>query len=236
MVTKIVATAVAGVALVCSSAAPAQSFFAIEGAIGGAAYQHGPNGLWYQDGFQHRLDLTAPAIEVGFTGDLYQTQRWGLSWHLDYAWLGTIHTQAMATPNDANYDANTKSCNGPCWPLANYMGSGHDSGFMLTLEPHLNWGNWRFGVEAGPYYHRNVWAMNVEGWVSSPTATPENISVQNTRHWRLDYVAGTSIGYKNVSLTYQYFHNGEPVSASNPYAPIWRNTHVLLVRYRVNVF
>jgi hypothetical protein len=229
------AALVAGMALAC--AAHAESFFAVEVSLGGSAYEHGPNGLWYQDGFQHRFDLTAPAIEAGFTGDLYQAEHWGLSWHLDYAWLGMIHTQAMATPSDQNYNANSPNhCNGSCWPLANYLGSGHDSGFMFTLEPHLDWGGWRFGVEGGPYYHRNTWAMNVEGWVPTPTATPTNISVQNNRRWQLDYVVGASVGYKNVSLSYQYFHNGSPVTASDPYPPIWKNTHVLLLRYRANVF
>ncbi|WP_296661913.1 hypothetical protein [Paraburkholderia sp.] len=101
--------------------------------------------------------MTALAVEAGFTGDLCQADHWGISWHADYAWLGTIHTQAMATPEDANYNPITKGCNGKCLPLANYLGSGHDTGVMLTLEPHYDYAGWRFGVEGGPYIHRSIY-------------------------------------------------------------------------------
>ncbi|WP_434715522.1 hypothetical protein [Paraburkholderia sp. A3RO-2L] len=225
-------------ALGCAAvtSAHAESFFQIEAGIGGAAYQHSANGLWYQDGFQHSFDLTAPAIEAGFTGDLYQASHWGVSWHADYAWLGTVHTQAMATPSDANYNPVTQGCNGKCWPLANYMGSGHDAGFLLTLEPHYDWNGWRFGIEGGPYIHRSTWTEDVTGWVPTETAAPRNVIVHNTPHWEVGYVVGASVEYKNFSVTYQYFKNSTSVSSSEPYPPIWKNTHVLLLKYRANVF
>ncbi|MCG5072295.1 hypothetical protein [Paraburkholderia tagetis] len=215
-----------------ASQAHAEDFFQVEAGIGGAAYQHGANGLWFQDGFQHRFDLTAPAIEAGFTGDIYQSEHWGISWHADWAWLGTIHTQALATPDDANYNPVTKGCNGKCWPLANYLGSGHDMGILLTLEPHYDYGGWRFGVEGGPYIHRSTWTEDVIGWVPSPDATPMNVSVHNNPKWRLGWVIGASVGYKNFSVSYQYFKNGTPVSSSDHFPSIWSNTHVLMARWR----
>lgn len=225
----------AGMALALSSVAHAESWLQFEAGVGGAAYQHGANGLWYQDGFQHRLDLTAPAIEVGLTGDIYQASHWGISWHADWAWLGTIHTQAMATPSDDNYNAKTKSCNGKCWPLANYLGSGHDQGFLVTIEPHYDVGGWRFGVEAGPYLHKSTWSVDVANWVSSPTATPINLHVENWHRWTLGAVVGASIEYKRFALQYLYFMNGAPSSNANPYPPIWRGTHVLMAKYRANL-
>ena len=229
------AAAVAMTAAYASVAAHADSitdYVHAEIGIGGAAYQHSANGMWYQDGFQHRFDLTAPAIEVGLTGDLYQASHWGVSWHADWAWLGQIHTQAMATPSDANYNPVTKGCNGKCWPLANYLGSGHDQGFLLTIEPHLDYGGWRFGVEAGPYIHRSNWTENVLGWVSSPTAPQINLSVHNTPRWRVGAVVGASVSRKNFTVSYQYFRNSTPVSSSEMYPPIWHGTHVLMAKYR----
>lgn len=220
-----------GAALVCTSAS-AESFFQVEAGLGAAAYSRGPDGLWIQDGFEHKLHLTAPAVEVGLTGDLYQARHWGLSWHVDWVWLGTIKSQGLATPSDANYNPVTKGCNGPCWPLANYMGSGHDQGFLLTLEPHLDYGRWRFGIEAGPYVYRSTWTEDVTGWVSSPNAAPVNQHVMNRAQWRLGSVFGASVGYGNLSLGYQFFRNCTPVSRDNPFPPIWRSTHLLMARYR----
>ena len=140
-------TAAVAATLGCAAvSAHAESFFQFEAGIGGSAYSRGPDGLWIQDGFEHKLHLTAPAIEIGLTGDLLSRPKWGIAWHADYVWLGTVHTQGLATPSDANYNLKTKSCNGPCWPMANFLGSGHNSGFILTLEPHYDVNGWRFGV------------------------------------------------------------------------------------------
>jgi hypothetical protein len=216
----------------CASVAHADSvsdYISLEGAIGGAAYQHSANGVWWQDGFEHRFDLTAPAIEGGLTGDIYQAQHWGVSWHADFAWLGTVHTQAMATPSDANYNPTTKGCNGACLPLADFLGSGHDMGFLFTLEPHLDYGGWRFGIEAGPYLHHVTWSedvLNDQRWSS----TPINLHVAYSSGWNLGYVVGASVGYKKFSLAYQYFRNQG--KNSDPYPPAWTGTHMISLRYR----
>jgi hypothetical protein len=223
----------------CASVAHADSvsdYLSLEGAIGGSDYARGPDGLWIQQGFEHKVNLTAPAVEGGLTGNIIQRQYWGIDWHADFAWLGTIHSQSMATPSDANYNTTTKGCNGPCWPLANYIGSGHDMGVMFTLEPHADYGGWRLSVEAGPYIHRATWSENVIGWVSSPTSAPTSFRVAYKPEWVLGYVVGTSIGYRNFSIAYQFFGNKINGTASNPYNPIWSGTHVLLAKYRANLF
>jgi hypothetical protein len=205
-------------------------YIQFEAGIGGADYARGSDGLWVQDGFEHKVNLTAPAVEVGVTGDLYQASSWGVSWHLDWSWLGTIHSQSLATPSDANYNLQTKGCNGKCWPLANYMGSGHDQGFMLTIEPHYDYAGWRFGVEGGPYLHSSTWTEDVTGWVSTPTAAPVNLSVKHQPKWLLGYVLGASVGYKSFTLAYQFFHNQR--ADGDPVPPIWRDTQMLMVKYR----
>ncbi|CAE6837970.1 hypothetical protein [Paraburkholderia nemoris] len=232
-------------ALGCTAAAAhAESFFEIEAGIGGAAYQRGPNGLWMQDGFQHELHLTAPAIEVGFTGNIIQRQYWGIDWHADWAWLGTVHTDAMVPSANTNTTSGkwigpdlvgvnaANPCSGPCNNLSRFIGSGHDMGFMLTIEPHVDYGGWRFGVEGGPYIHRSSWSEDVVNWVGAAGDAPKNIHVAYRPEWRVGYVIGASVGYKNFSLAYQFFKNGVAGTSSNPYPPIWANTHMLLVKYR----
>jgi hypothetical protein len=232
MNTSVYSVAVAtAMAFACTSA-NAESFFQIEAGIGGVAYKGSADGLWVQEGFPHKLELTAPAVEVGFTGDIIQRPSWGISWHSDWVWLGTIHTQSLATPSDDNYNTKTKLCNGPCWPLANYMGSGHDQGFIFTIEPHYDVGGWRFGVEAGPYIHRATWSVDVTGWRPTPDAAPVNLHVRNTPKWQVGAVIGASVSRNNFTLAYQYFMNRIPVSATEPYPPIWSGTHLLVAKYK----
>lgn len=209
-----------------SPLAYAESFFHPEVAIGAAAYVRGADGLWVQDGFEHRLELTAPAVEVGLTGDIAP---W-LAWHLDYAWLGAIRSQSLATPSDANYNLKTRQCNGTCWPLANYSGSGHDQGFYLTLEPHYDVGSWRFGVAAGPYLHRATWAEDVTSWHSSPDSASSNLHVTHDPKWQVGGVVGVSVEYKHFRLAYQYFANGR--SPRDPVPQIWNGAHVVTLGYR----
>lgn len=214
-----------------AAAAHAESAFSIEAGIGGAAYQAAGDGRWYQEGFAHKLTLTAPAFEVGVTGPIYQSAKWGVDWHLDWTWLGTIHTDAMAVPDDANYNLATKKCNGPCMPLARYVGSGHDMGFMLTIEPHYDVGPWRFGIEAGPYLHRNTWAESVTGWTApGDPNNPTGIYVNNDPKWQLGAVVGASAAYKNFSIAYQYFINR--ARSTDPTPPVWNGTHVIMAKYR----
>jgi hypothetical protein len=203
-----------------------------ETGIGGSGYVRGGDGYWIQDGFQHHLQLTAPAVEAGLTGDLIQRDSWGVSWHADYVWLGTVHTQGLATPSDENYNLKTKACNGPCWPMANYVGTGHDSGFILTLEPHYDSNGWRYAVEYGPYIYRSTWTEHVYHWVSTPTAAPQDITVENQAKWKTGSVVGTSISHGNFTLAYQYFFNETHVTSGNQYPPIWRGTHALMLKYK----
>lgn len=198
--------------------------------VGGSAYKKGGDSLWYQEPFPHDLKLTAKAFTVGLTGPIYQSEHWGVDWHLDWAWLGTIHTDAMATPDDANYSVKTKSCNGPCLPLARFKGSGHDQGFFFAIEPHYDVGSWRFGIEGGPYLHHVTWTEDVTDdrrWSNVPI----NLHVAYSSGWTLSYMLGASVSYKSVSLVYQYFASAG--NRSDPFVPIWQGgTHMLSFRYK----
>jgi hypothetical protein len=218
-------------ALLCvASSVHAATFFEIEAGIGGTMTERGRDGRWIQDGLPHDSIKAAPAFEIGFTGNLYQAQYWGLDWHLDWAWLGAVHTNSLDTPDDRNYNLQTKACNGPCLPLANYRGTGHDQGFYLTLEPHADYAGWRVGIELGPYVHRTTWAEDVTGWTSISDPTPRNIHVAHDPKWILGGVAGVSISYKRFSLAYQFFYNKSPASDTTP--PVWDGMHMLIAKYR----
>lgn len=219
---KIITTALAGMAIACS--AHAASFFEIEVGIGGSAYNEGSDGLWLQKGLEHRTQFTAPAAEIGVVGDLTP---W-LSWHLDWAWLGSIRSQGLAT-SDQNYNLATRTVRVPM-PLANFTGSGHDQGFLFTLEPHYDIGQWRLGFEIGPYVHRATWAVDAVNQVNFVGQTPYSTHFETNPAWALGGVAGVSVSYKRFSLRYQYFRNG--ARHSDPAPQIWTGVHVLTVGYR----
>lgn len=221
----------ATVGCILSTSAHAQSFFQIESGIGGSAYSQGPDGYWVQDGFEHKLNLTAPAIEAGVTGDIYQAAHWGVSYHLDWAWLGAIHTQSLATPQDSTYNLATKRCNGPCGNIANFVGAGHEQGFLLTIEPHYDAGKWRFGIEAGPFLHHASWSETVTGWSPSPTSPMRsNFTVNSTAGWRIGAVVGAEASRGPFSIVYQHFFL--KASGTDAVPPIWHSVDMIFARYK----
>ena len=97
------------------------------------------NGTWYQEGFAHTLGLTQPAFEVGLTGRITPH----MAWHVDAVSLGRYASNSLDVLPDANYSPTSPThCNGPCNPLANFIGSGrvygvqdgllHDLGFCVS--------------------------------------------------------------------------------------------------------
>lgn len=221
----------ATVGCILSTSAHAQSWFQFESGIGGSAYSDGGDGYWYQEGFEHKLRLTAPAFEAGVTGDIYQAAHWGVSYHLDWAWLGAIHTQSLATPQDSTYNLATKRCNGPCGNIANFAGAGHEQGFLLTVEPHYDAGKWRFGIEAGPFLHHASWSETVTGWSPSPTSPMRsNFTVNSTAGWRIGAVVGAEASRGPFSIVYQHFFL--KASGTDAAPPIWHSADMLFARYK----
>lgn len=233
MKTGAIATLTVTLALLFSMAAHAESWFEFEAATGESFFQTQGDGTWYQARFPHTLDLAFGAVEAGFTGDLIERDRWMLSWHIDYAYLGHPSSNAIATPSDANYSrTSVTGCNGPCWPLADFVGHGNINGIILSLEPKLKVGNWRFGVEAGPFLYFPTWSETVYNWVPCETCAARTNYVHNDSGMRVGAMTGFSIGYKRVSVVYQYFWDRSPITSHNPYPPIWKGTHLILLKYR----
>jgi hypothetical protein len=220
----------AAVALACIAPARAEeSWFNFEAATGESFFQTQGDNTWYQARFPHTLNLLFGAFEVGFTGPITP---W-LSWHADYAYLGHPSSDATATPSDLNYNPKSVTgCNGQCWPMSRFIGHGNLNGIILSMEPHYDIGHWRFGVEAGPMLYFPTWSETVYNWRPAIDSAPSTIRVHNDTGMRLGAMAGASIGYKRVSIVYQYFWDKSPATSHNPYPPIWKGTHVILLRYR----
>lgn len=216
--------------MLAASAANAQDAIRLEAGVGASLYSKGPDGLYFQQPFPHEMRLEVPAFEVGFTGPLYQRGDWGVDWHADWAWLGSVKTTAMAVPLDDNYNTAMKACNGPCLPLAKYVGSGHAQAFMLALEPHYNYGKWRFGIQFGPTLHKSTWTVDVSDIRYSQAAAPFNLRAPSEDGWRFGTVVGATVSYGQLSIAYQHFFM-KP-SSSNMTPPVWHSVDLLMLRYR----
>jgi len=198
--------------------------------VGGSHYDKKADGYWYQEGFQNSLQLEPTALEVGVTGNLWRRPSYGLAYHADWVYLGTVHTQAMAVPDDANYNVVSKGCNGKCLPLANFVGSGHDQGFLFTLEPYYVVNGWRFGAEFGPYLHKPLFSEVVYNWQPNPNTPPQTVYAHNMNKWVWSSTYGVSVGRNNFTLSYQYFSNDGV--KNDPYSTIWKHTHLLSLKYK----
>lgn len=241
--TNLVAATVAMASLVLSIHARADSitdYIHFETGIGSTAYQRSAEGTWWQNGFRHELNLTAPAFRTGLTGNIWQRGSYGVDWHADYAWLGTVHTNAAIPTPKTNTTSghwqgpdfvgyNTANpCSGPCDNMSEFNGSGHDMGIMLTLEPHYDVGAWRIGIEAGPYIHRATWTIDVSNWYDSVAGAFHALHVPSGPRWRVSWTAGISVSRGPFSVRYSYFANGS--TGGNP--PGWSGAHTLMVMYR----
>ena len=202
----------------------------IEAEIGGAHFSDSGNMTWYQEGLPHNLRLQSPVVSLGIGGDLYASGRYGVAWHAAYAYMGPVRTDAVATPDDANYDRNTKSCRGECIAHSNFVGRGATHGLRLTLEPYVVHRGWRVGIEGGVFIARNSWDMTVYDWIPATGHTPKTIKVSDTSGWQAHPVVGLSVGRGNLDVVYRMYWNQSPKSTLYP--AIWSRTQTLTLRYR----
>jgi hypothetical protein len=215
--------------LILSLLAPTAHAVDLELAVGASHYKEMPNGFWYQEGLPHTLDLTSAAAQVGATGAILP---W-LDWHADYVWLGRVKSDAIATPDDANYNPQTHSCRGECIARSRFVGNGFVHGVALTLEPHFDYQGWRFGVSAGPFIYRAAWNETVYDWVGSPSDQPHTISVNQRQKWNVGKVIGVSVSRGPITLQYQrFFDQPRSDEAHGDFPGLWRHTDMVSIKYR----
>ena len=191
------------------------------------------NGIWYQDGFQHTLDLRSPVVMLGIKGDLSQH----FAWHVNAVDLGSYSVNSQDTPNDANYSGDGYT--GNALPLANYVGSGSVYGIAATLQAHTA-GAWQFGVDAGPFVYHASWSLSVPNWYPSQQIAkgvfeatgPVDPVATSDAHWALGYVAGVSLSHGPLSFSLSYYSDGAGFNhGADPWPPLWKGQTVAMVTY-----
>lgn len=165
-------------------------------------YTKQSDGFWYQEGFSHTIKQTTPAGSIGlYTSPTKEGWQYGLT----YSHLGHITSEALAVASDRNYNLETRGCNGPCWPLSHWYGSGYVHGISLTAKKTFTSGVY---LEGGLFIAKPHWSMSVPDWrycsgaqidtCSSPDMGPTAIHVEHFS--KVQYSPTLKIGY-NVNKT-----------------------------------
>lgn len=202
-----------------------------ETAVGVTEYTPVGNGFWYQEGpgLPYSLNLRSTGLQIGVTDSITS---W-LDWHANYVYLGRASSDAIATPQDSNYDLENKRCRGECLAHSRYRGSGQVHGLALTLEPHLDYRGWRLGVSGGLFLYVATWHVRVDDFIGAPGETPRVLNVSHKPKLNVGKVIGVSISRGNMTLQYQRFFD-RPRSNENAgdFPTIWNKTDMLSLRYR----
>ena len=184
------------------------------------------NGTWYQDGFPHTLRLNQPAALIGLTGRFTQH----LDWHLDAVSLGQYSSNSQDVLPDANYSPTSPThCNGPCNPLAHYMGIGRVWGIQALLGAHTT-GAYQFGVEAGPFFYRESWNLSVPNWYTQGI----HYDIQTRQaQWAIGAIGALTLTHGAWTVALARYQDGAGFPGhTGPWPPLWRNQTALIVTYR----
>lgn len=193
--------------------------------VGQSLYLDRGNGIWYQNGFQHDLDLKSNVWSITVSDNITD----GLDWDVGFISLGTVHSNAIATPSDANYNGATGSCVGKCWPLSNFVGEGKSSGFTLDLSPFTYVHGFKIAGYLGLYVNRSTWGETVYNWEATEDGERHTITANAKPEWKAQFHGGFSVKCGNVSVRYSYFKN--PIGQLPDYISIWRATQSVTVNW-----
>lgn len=192
------------------------SWFSYEAGIGVTQFNT-EDGRWYQEGSPHAVDARSPSLSAGLTGDLYARGSYGVAWHADYIYLGTVSASCSCV-RDENYDTQHHMARGGT--PSDFTGSGHVQGVTLTLEPYTWSHGWRFAAEGGVFGYVQHWNeyVQVRDW-------PAELHVNAPGGVHFAPVAGVSIGRKNWSLSYRHYFLKRNNAVEYP--PLWNDADEL---------
>jgi len=112
-----------------------------------------PNGIWYQEAFQHKISRRSPSI--GFDYILGNGDKWQFG--VGYLYVGKVSSYAEAVADDANYDLKTNTCVGKCLPLSHWYGQGNVQ--QISFFTRSNYGYWF--ADIGVSVYRPSWSVDI---------------------------------------------------------------------------
>jgi hypothetical protein len=229
MKTKMTALA-AGMALACTMhSAQAGTWFQFE-AGAGMTYYTLTDGKWFQEGaLDDHVVSHAPALSIGLTGNVIDRPRWGVDWHADLNYFGSISASCQCTVSDGDYNKVTKTVRAGAI-TESYYGSGHAAGISLMLEPYFKYQGWKLGAAAGVFGYRKTWTENVSGWdgnFGDPQPVP--VHLESAHGISFAPAIGADISRGRLTLSYRYYFTSRN-EGNTP--PLWDDVQTVEMKYR----
>jgi hypothetical protein len=209
--------------------AHAESWFQFEAGAGMTDYTL-TDGKWFQAGaLNDHVVSHAPAVTVGFTGPLIERQHWGVDWHADANYFGSVSASCQCTISDSDYNTSTKQVT-PGAVTESYYGSGHAFGVSLMLEPYYARAGWKFGVAGGVLGYRKTWTENVSGYAGNfGDAEPIPVHLESAHGISFAPAIGMDISRGDFTLSYRYYFTSRN-EGNTP--PLWNDIQTVTLNYR----
>jgi hypothetical protein len=185
------------------AAAPAQAL-TFDISAGQTTFNLQKNGYWYQKGLPYSADLESPTYQLGVTAEW---SPW-LDARAAYVDLGEASIDAIATPDDANYDRRGKRCIGECESLHRFQGHGRNSGILLALQPNIDVEGFNLFAGVGAYVYRATWherITNVGGRYYTDRHPGCVFKFDREVYTRISYYYALGVSRGQVSLVYEVF-------------------------------
>lgn len=221
---QIIATAASLMLSAPAHAAPFESFFQIDLALGGAYTRDMGDGVWKQEGApDNKEQIKSPAVYVGVSVPVYARGDWDWRANLGYTYIGEFSASVNGVP-DEDYNPYTHKVS-PTYtgPLSPFSGHGHVQGVSLTLETGYTVNGWRFDVEAGPWVYWQTWHESLYGldnqWHDLSHKTVPQVG----------WVAGVGVSKGNFGVVARYYNVNQKW---NSYPGLSRGEIAVMARYR----
>jgi hypothetical protein len=209
--------------------------------VGISRYMHADDGFWYLSMFDHSLKLTAPAVDIGVSGNVVDYGNSGLDWRVGAVYLGSAKSNAAIPSPFSNtkqgkfvgqdfIGAHPKTpCHGKCTKMSQFDGSGHEFGVTIAAQPYYKYNDYKISGIAGVFIHKSTWSENVKD-LYNPDETKYSTVVETDKKFRFGTVLGASVTKNDFVFKYQYLFM--PPNNTGLYPPIWRGAHVVSVGYQ----
>ncbi|MEX3999106.1 hypothetical protein AB4Y38_09440 [Paraburkholderia sp. EG285A] len=168
-------------------------------------------------------------LSIGLPGNLIDRARWGIDWHAELNYLGSVLASCQCTISDADYNPATKKVKAGAI-TESYHGTGHAMGTSLMLEPYFKYEGWKFGAAAGVLGYRKAWDENVSGWSGNfGVPQPVPVHVKSAHGISFAPAVGVDVSYQRFTLSYCYDFTSRD-EGNTP--PLWDDVQTMIVTYR----
>lgn len=200
-------------------------YFDIE--IGRVSYKAIGDGVWYQESFEHVLDMKSVSYSVN---GRYPIKSW-LDVRLGFFDLGKVSSNAYATQWDRDYDMSSHVCLSTCEKPAQFIGEGSVKGFSLSLQPTYRMGDWSFFGEIGLIKAKVTWSMKVKSDEATGKWEWWDCGHCSVDTWTTGQKFGLGVSFKSISFVFSLFE-GLDAKGKDPVngMPIFDRAQTLMLR------